>query len=253
MNVVFVVGTAGSGKSSLTGVFSEWLRDHEQISATVNLDPAAIALPYDPDVDVRDYVDYERIMSTRGLGPNGALIASVREAARNVDEMAAAVEDVKADWLIVDTPGQLELFAFRREGKILAHKLCKGNKTLLFLMDSVLCRHPRNYAASLFLSVSTVVSLNIPAINVLSRCDAVPARHLTRIMSWHESVEAFEVQAGSALTEMQSLLSKEIVQSVWEISNSIPLLPVSAKTFEGFTELFGTLTRIYGEGEMELR
>ncbi|MEM4586098.1 MAG: ATP/GTP-binding protein, partial [Candidatus Caldarchaeum sp.] len=82
--VIFVVGTAGSGKSSLTGVFSEWLRDHEQSTATVNLDPAALSLPYDPDVDVREFVDYERIMSTRNLGPNGALIASVREVARNI-------------------------------------------------------------------------------------------------------------------------------------------------------------------------
>jgi GTPase SAR1 family protein len=166
MNVAFVVGTAGSGKSSLTGVFSEWLRDHEQMNATVNLDPAAIALPYEPDLDVREYVDYERVMATKNLGPNGALIASVREVARNIDELAGGVKELKADWLLVDTPGQLELFAFRKEGRIISKKLCQGRKVLLFLMDSVFCVSPRNYAASLFLSASTALSLGLPTINL---------------------------------------------------------------------------------------
>ncbi|MDW8360707.1 MAG: ATP/GTP-binding protein [Candidatus Caldarchaeum sp.] len=253
MHVAFVVGTAGSGKSSLTGAFAEWLRDQEQITATVNLDPAALSLPYDPDVDVREYVDYERIMASKNLGPNGALIASVREAARNIDELAAAVDETKADWLMVDTPGQLELFAFRKEGRIISRKLCRGRKMLLFLMDAAICFHPRNYAASMFLSASTVLSLSIPAVNVLSKCDAIPARYLARIFSWHESPESFEVHAGSSMNELQTTLSREIITSVWEISNSVPLIAVSSKNLEGFNELFGTLTRIYGEGERELR
>ncbi|MEM1964421.1 MAG: GPN-loop GTPase family protein [Candidatus Caldarchaeum sp.] len=251
--VIFVVGTAGSGKSSLTGVFSEWLRDHEQSTATVNLDPAALSLPYDPDVDVREFVDYERIMSTRNLGPNGALIASVREVARNIDEIAALAEETNADWLLVDTPGQLELFAFRKEGRIIARKISDGRKLLLFLLDSVICAHPRNYAATLFLSVSTILSIGLPAVNVLTKTDAVPPRHLARIFGWHESEESFAVSSGGSMNELQMTLSREIVQTVWEISNSIPLVAVSAKTYEGFTELYANLTRIYDEGEMELR
>ncbi|MEM4560755.1 MAG: ATP/GTP-binding protein [Candidatus Caldarchaeum sp.] len=253
MHVAFLVGTAGSGKSSLTGALAEWLRDQEQITATVNLDPAALSLPYDPDVDVREFVDYERLMASRNLGPNGALIASVREAARNIEDLAAAVEETKADWLMVDTPGQLELFAFRKEGRIISRKLCEGRKMLLFLMDAAICFHPRNYAASLFLSASTVVSLALPAINVLSKCDAIPARYLARILRWHESPEAFDAHASGAMNELQTTLSREIITSVWEISSSVPLIAVSSKTLEGFNDLFGTMTRVYGEGEMELR
>lgn len=251
--IVFVVGTAGAGKSSLTGVFSEWLRDQEQITATVNLDPAAITLPYEPDVDVREYVDYERVMSTKNLGPNGALVASLRETARNIEEIANAVHETHADWLIVDTPGQLELFAFRKEGRVIAKRIADGKKILLFLLDSVLCVHPRNFAASLFLSVSTILSLNLPAVNLLSRADAVPPRRLATIFGWAESEEAFPFSAGSSMSQLQMTLSREIVRTVWEIANTVPLIAVSSKTLEGFNELFGTLTRIYGEGEMELR
>ncbi|MCS7137201.1 MAG: ATP/GTP-binding protein [Candidatus Caldarchaeum sp.] len=251
--ILFVVGTAGSGKSSLTGVFSEWMRDHGQHSATVNMDPAAITLPYEPDVDVREFVDYERIMASKNLGPNGALVASVREAARNIDEIAATVEETNAEWLVVDTPGQLELFAFRKEGRIITRKISDGKKLLLFLMDAVLCANPRNYAATLFLSVSTILSLGLPSINLLSRSDAVPPRLLARIFSWHESENSFYLQSTSSMNELQMTLSREIVQNVWEIANSVPLIGVSSKTLEGFNELFATLTRVCGEGEMELQ
>ncbi|MEM0440290.1 MAG: ATP/GTP-binding protein [Candidatus Caldarchaeum sp.] len=251
--IIFVVGTAGSGKSSLAGVFAEWLRDHGQTSATVNMDPAAITLPYDPDVDVREFVDYERIMASKSLGPNGALIASVREATRNIEEIASTVEEINAEWILVDTPGQLELFAFRKEGRIIAKKLSNGRKLLLFLMDALLCTSPRNYAASLFLSVSTTLSLGLPAVNLLSRVDAVPARYIARILRWHETEDSFPTHAAGSLNELQLTLSREIVESLWELSNSVPLIAVSSRTFEGFNELFATLTRIYGEGEVELQ
>ena len=48
---LFVVGMAGSGKSSLTATYSEWLKGGDRDVLTANLDPGAIALPYNPDID----------------------------------------------------------------------------------------------------------------------------------------------------------------------------------------------------------
>jgi hypothetical protein len=48
-------------------------------------------------------------------------------------------------------------------------------------------------------------------------------------------------------------LSREIAQAVYDIVSSIPIVPVSSITMEGFTELHAMLTRIVSEGEMELR
>ena len=74
MFVVFIIGTAGSGKSQLTATFGEWLKMSKQDVVTVNLDPGVSTLPYSPEVDVRDYVDVGNLMEEYGLGPNGALI-----------------------------------------------------------------------------------------------------------------------------------------------------------------------------------
>ena len=254
MNTIFVVGTAGAGKTALTGAFSEWLRDQEQIVATINLDPAVLSLPYEPDIDVREIVDYERVMATKNLGPNGALIHSIREIARNIEELKEAVSDIKADWVIIDTPGQLEIFAFRKEGRIIAKNLAPtGRNIMLFLIDPMFCANPRNFASSLFLSASVQLILNMPAIQVITKIDAVPKKYIKRILNWHESEEAFEVAVDSRLKGMQVTFVRDIMQGIRFLSYSTPLIPVSSNTMEGFVELYSILSRVLMEGELELR
>jgi putative protein kinase ArgK-like GTPase of G3E family len=43
MPIVFIIGTAGSGKSLFTAAFSEWLKMAKQDVAVVNLDPGVVA------------------------------------------------------------------------------------------------------------------------------------------------------------------------------------------------------------------
>ena len=74
MFILFIIGTAGSGKSLLTASFTKWLKMDGQDVVTVNLDPGVLTLPYTPDVDVRNYVRVEEIMEKYMLGPNGALV-----------------------------------------------------------------------------------------------------------------------------------------------------------------------------------
>ncbi len=74
MLIVFIIGTAGSGKSLLTASLNEWLKVGKQKTATVNLDPGVLTLPYVPDIDVRNYINVNELMEKYGLGPNGALL-----------------------------------------------------------------------------------------------------------------------------------------------------------------------------------
>ncbi|MEM2921008.1 MAG: ATP/GTP-binding protein, partial [Candidatus Bathyarchaeia archaeon] len=62
MNLVYVVGTAGSGKSLFTASYAEWLRLKDVNVTTVNLDAAATTLPYEPDVDIREFFCVEELM-----------------------------------------------------------------------------------------------------------------------------------------------------------------------------------------------
>ena len=56
MKTIFVTGTAGSGKSSLVSKLYEYYTRNGAFAATLNLDPGVESMPYNCDVDVRDYV-----------------------------------------------------------------------------------------------------------------------------------------------------------------------------------------------------
>ncbi|MEM4772341.1 MAG: ATP/GTP-binding protein, partial [Thermoplasmatales archaeon] len=73
---VFFVGTAGSGKSTMVNSFKDWLVGLNYDAITVNLDPGAEFLPYEPDVDVRESISLEDVMAQYNLGPNGAQIVA---------------------------------------------------------------------------------------------------------------------------------------------------------------------------------
>lgn len=254
MYTLFIVGTAGSGKSTITSAFSDWLKAQEQSTLLVNLDPAAQVLPYEPDVDIRDYVDYERIMTARKLGPNAALIASVREAARYVEGLAEEVRSFSPDLVLVDTPGQLELFAFRQEGQILAENIGEeGRKAMIFVLDSIFCTSVRNFVSSMFLSASIYFTFGLPMIHVLNKIDAVSEEQLERIEGWVDSFDSLLLDLENTMNGGLMVLSKEVAHAVHDIIMSMPIIPTSSITMDGFPELHATITRFLSEGEMELR
>src|SRR5215471_10902012 len=62
MDIIFVTGTAGAGKSMLSGALKNWYVNRGESAIAVNLDPGVADLPYDPDVDVRDRVELRQVM-----------------------------------------------------------------------------------------------------------------------------------------------------------------------------------------------
>ena len=72
--VLFVVGTAGAGKSSLVTAFQRWSRFIETDVLAINLDPGAERVHYDAEFDVRDIISLTEVMGEYDLGPNGAQI-----------------------------------------------------------------------------------------------------------------------------------------------------------------------------------
>jgi len=56
-------------------------------SFIVNLDPAVLHLPYGPNIDIRDTVNYKEVMKQYTLGPNGAIITSLNLFATRFDQV----------------------------------------------------------------------------------------------------------------------------------------------------------------------
>jgi len=170
---IFVVGTAGSGKSLLTSNLVDWYRAKGAHSITVNLDPGAFTLPYEPDVDVRDYIDLQEVMEKYSLGPNGALILSCDLIATRLNEIQDAIDELRPDYAIIDTPGQMELFAYRESGPFILKNLRAEGKAVLFLFDGVLVSNPVNLVSITLLATSVQLRLVTPQIPVLTKKDLI--------------------------------------------------------------------------------
>ncbi|MCK5772934.1 MAG: ATP/GTP-binding protein, partial [Thermoplasmata archaeon] len=109
---VFVLGTAGCGKSTLVAAYADWMYRNQYSTTLVNLDPGVETLPYEPDVDVRDLFTLSEVMEDYSLGPNGAQIVAADMLALNAKKLKDDISSKESHYIIYDTPGQLELFTF---------------------------------------------------------------------------------------------------------------------------------------------
>jgi len=243
MYFIFVLGTAGSGKTTLVKSFQDYLLDNEMDTAVINLDPAVEQVPYKPDFDVRDYVDAFEVMERYGLGPNSSLIASIDLILTKAKDIKEEISRIEGNYVIVDTPGQIELFAYRETGRILSSLISEGNKSAsVFLMDSFLSKDPRSYISLFLLSSSIKFRLSMPQILALSKSDLLTQQELERIRSW--------VEDGTIIDELGTIdeYSYELVNTIIENLDNLPI-PVSSTTGGGFDELYAELQRIFAGGE----
>ncbi len=249
MFIVFIIGTAGSGKSLLTASFSEWLKMSKQNVTVVNLDPGALKLPYSPDVDVRNYVNVGDLMEKYGLGPNGALIMAADLIADEIDEISKEIEDLKSDIVLVDTSGQMELFAFRSSGPYIAKELTKEPKAIVYLFDAAFSFNPLNYVSNLFLSAAVQNRFLVPQVHLLSKSDLLPKEDVNKVVDWSASPRALENSIDQKLTGTRRLLSRNMMRAIYQLGLRFLLIPVSAKTNEGIINFNTALERVLAGGE----
>ena len=249
MFIVFIIGTAGSGKSRLTAAFSEWLKMSKQNVVIVNLDPGVLTLPYSPDVDVRNYVNVGSLMEEYGLGPNGALIMAADLIADEIERISKEIEDLRSDIVLVDTAGQMELFAFRASGPYIANELTKEPKTIVYLFDAVFSVNPLNYVSNLFLSAAVYNRFLQPQIHLLSKCDLLPKAEADKIVDWSANPKDLEMSIEQKLEGTRRLLSRNMVQAIYKLGLKFLLIPVSAKTNEGMINFNTVLERILAGGD----
>jgi GTPase SAR1 family protein len=247
--LVFVVGTAGSGKSLLTAALAEWLRVAKQNVAIVNLDPGVVTLPYTPDLDARDYVSLERLMKEYSLGPNGALLMAADLLAEETETLSGEIQDLNADLVLVDTPGQMELFAFRASGQYIAEELTRAPKALVYLFDSVFSLNPLNYVANMFLSAAIHNRFLFAQAHVLSKCDLLPRKQVDSIVDWSAHPQMLERAIDEKLKDTKRLLSRDMMRAILRLGLSFPLVPVSAKTNDGLVNLNTALERMLAGGD----
>ena len=248
MKTVFISGTAGSGKSLLSSKLQDYYSKNGAFAAILNLDPGVENTPYTCDVDVRDYVDYVSIMQQYELGPNGAMVMANDLIASKIDDIENQVNQVNPDYLIVDTPGQIELFAYRSSGRFIVDNISSDEKTKVFLFDGSLITTPVNFVSIALLATSIRLRLNLPTINVLTKTDLIEDK-LKDILQWSTDLETLENAIGKDTDGETYSLTTNILRGLNLGGFVQGLIPISNVTGEGFLNLEGALSRILNLGE----
>lgn len=176
---VVVMGPAGAGKTTFCSALIQHIQNNRRSCFYVNLDPAAEAFAFQPDLDIRDLISLEDVMEELGLGPNGGLIYCFEFLLQNLDFLNEALEQLSEEYLIIfDMPGQIELYThvpllpsmiqFLSRAGPLNISLCAA-----YLMESTFVVDRAKFFAGTLSAMSAMIMLEMPHVNVLSKMDLV--------------------------------------------------------------------------------
>jgi len=234
---ILLLGPAGSGKTSLTTTFGEWIRkEMDSNICCINLDPGCTDLPYDASFDIRDHFTIEEIMRKEKLGPNGAMIRGAELILKRMRVILHEITATQADFRLIDTPGQSEIFVFRPTGPTIVGAFRAIAPTVgVYLIDPHLAEMPTSLAAVFSLSMASQLRLGIPMVNVLNKVDIVKKKDLDRLIEDHQYLKRqIEKEGAGAITD----LAVHYIEATQALAKSQRLVKVSARTGRGMRQLY---------------
>lgn len=175
-----VMGPAGSGKSTYCSVIMKHCQNSNRNIHVINLDPAAEHFDYEPMADVKNLIQLEDVMEDEKLnyGPNGGLIFCMEYLMQNTNWLEEELGVDQDDYILFDCPGQIELYTHMNVMKqfITTLQNLDFNVCGVFLLDSQFMVDASKFFSGVFATLSTMVNLEIPHINILSKLDLLNKR-----------------------------------------------------------------------------
>lgn len=234
--IIVFIGTAGCGKTSLTYAFGEWLKKELGVKVSyVNMDPGVYKTPYTPSYDVRNIVKVEKLME-EGLGPNGAMIRAAEIIEENIDRLSAEIDSINSEFILVDTPGQMELFLFRTMGPKCIENIMKHSPTVsVYIIDPALASSPSGLAISLTLPLIARLRLRVPTVTVINKSDALEIGEVEEFMNNLKNLEEkIAIEEAGLIVDLAS----RYIELIGEFSKTMRIVKTSAKTGEGMSDLY---------------
>ncbi|AFL95799.1 GTPase [Thermococcus cleftensis] len=231
--ILVFIGTAGSGKTTLSAAFGRYLEENGYSVGYVNLDTGVKSLPYRPDVDVRESVTAWELME-EGLGPNGAIVESYDRLLPEVDEYASRIArlDGERDYIMVDTPGQMETFLFHEFGVRLMESL--PEPLAVYLFGPEILKEPHDFCFVRFFSLMIDLRLGTTTVPALSKVDTV--EDLEGYRKFLDDIEYLTARL-KLEPSTQGLLAHKMCSALPELAPPTRVVYLSARTGEGFDEL----------------
>lgn len=202
-----IIGPPGSGKTTYCHRIYKYLKEIGRKVAIVNLDPGNENMEYRSDINVMDLITIEDVMIHKQLGPNGSLMYALEYLESNFGWLHKQLTDSNFTYFLFDCPGQVELYTHHNSVSNIFNKLqdlgihlCTVN-----LIDSHYCSEPSKFIATIMMSLSTMLKLGLPHVNVLSKADLLKEHeakllfnvdYYTDVFDLHYLIEALDNTPG---------------------------------------------------------
>ncbi|KAF4587886.1 family, ATP binding protein [Ophiocordyceps camponoti-floridani] len=198
---IVCVGMAGSGKTTFMQRINAHLHAAKQPPYVINLDPAVLSVPFDANIDIRDSVNYGEVMRQYGLGPNGGILTALNLFATKVDQVVGLLEKRveldpekperrPVDRILVDTPGQIEVFVWSASGTILLESLASSFPTVVaYIIDTPRTASTSTFMSNMLYACSILYKTKLPMILVFNKTDVKDASFARE---WMTDFDAFQ-------------------------------------------------------------
>jgi len=238
---LLILGMAGSGKTTFTRRLYSYLMSQKKSVYSINLDPAVVNVPYPINIDIRDTVKYKQVMKQYQLGPNGAILTSLNLYATKFDQVLDLVSkrSAETDVVLIDTPGQIEVFNWSASGGLITEALAASFPTVaVYVLDSERCQKPITFMSNMMYACSILYKTSLPFLSVFNKIDVAPCDDQLR---WMQDADEF---LGAVQTEGSYLadLSRSMALVLEEYYRSLRVVSVSSLTGVGFSGLEGALS-----------
>ena len=232
---IIILGMAGSGKTTFVQKLEEIIAEKDKESYIINLDPAVMDTLYEPNLDIRDTINYKDIMHQNNLGPNGAILTSLNIFSTNIDKIIDLLQKKdELNYIVLDTPGQLEVFSWSASGKLISDSFSSIFPTvLIYIIDIPRCNNPNTFASNMLYALSIMYKMRLPLIVVFNKKDIEKEN---KVFEWVKDYESLQ-NALNSNNDYISSFSQSLTLVLNEFYKTINYVAVSSKTGEGFDEL----------------
>jgi len=124
-----------------------------------------------------------KVMEDQRIGPNGALIHCMERLEQEFEWLEAKLKGLDPEsYVLFDCPGQVELFICNDSFKRIVSKIERLHFRLatVHLIDSFHIQDPAKFISVLILTLQSMLQLEYPRINVLTKIDNISSYGVLR-------------------------------------------------------------------------
>lgn len=257
---IVCIGMAGSGKTTFMQRINNYLHVQNTKPYVLNLDPAVLKVPFQPNIDIRDSINYKEVMKQYNLGPNGGILTSLNLFATKIDQIIGLLEkranpsEAQAapppKHILVDTPGQIEVFVWSASGSILLESLASSFPTVIaYIIDTPRTASTSTFMSNMLYACSILYKTKLPMILVFNKTDVQSAdfahEWMTDFEKFQDALREEEEKgvfggegSGQGGSGYMSSLLNSMSLMLEEFYRHLSMVGVSAMSGDGIAEFF---------------